>query len=280
MNSSSIPVFSIQDVATVCKAAVAELIPDLPPEVSERLKPQRVVQRHGSETRMFLFHLWDRHQPSLLDYHHFSYGFVYDPVLRYHRSPLLVRFYANRHRIYDKRETVIPALWEEMRIAEKILHDFRADENAQMIGLFRYFAAGSLAELQQQIYQGLLELVPYWHSRYAAVIDHYGLALTREAVAEAIAGRSKFQPAGPRSNVARPEYARHVPARLRAEVFRRDGHRCLKCGAQDQLHADHIVPVSLGGLTVLDNLQTLCSAENLSKGNRESRDYRKGVAAT
>ena len=75
---------------------------------------------------------------------------------------------------------------------------------------------------------------------------------------------------------ALPALMENVPARLRAEVFRRDGNRCLKCGAQDDLHADHIVPVSLGGLTVIDNLQTLCSAENLSKGNRESRDYRKG----
>ena len=34
------------------------------------------------------------------------------------------------------------------------------------------------------------------------------------------------------------------------------------------LQIDHKIPFSLGGLTVLDNLQTLCSECNLSKGNR------------
>lgn len=267
--------FTINDVAQSCREAMNQLLPDLPPEVSERLKLQRVVQRHGTEARMFLYHIWDKHQPSLLDYHHFAYGVVYDSICRYHRSPLVLRFYANRHRLYDKKESVIPALWTELKIAEKVLYDFQADENEQMIGIFRYFDATTIEELTEQIYQGFLELIPYWHSRYAAVIDNYGANLTRADVEAVIAGRKKFQPSGARSSAARTEYSRHVPSRLRAQVFARDGGRCLKCGAITDLHADHIVPVSLGGLTVLDNLQTLCARENLSKGNRESEDYRK-----
>lgn len=267
--------FTINDVAEACKAAMAALIPDLPTEIGTRLKLQRVVQRHGTDMRVFIYHIWDKHQPQLLDYHHFSYGVIYDPALRYHRQPLLVRFYANRHRIYDKRESVIPALWTEMLEAEKGLFNFKADQNDQMIGLFRYFRAGNTAELKEQIYQGFLELMPYWHPRYAAVIDSYGTALTMSEVEDLISTRKKFQPSGPRTAAARIEYCRHVPPRLRAEVFRRDGSKCLKCGSTTDLHADHIVPVSLGGLTVLENLQTLCSAENLSKGNRESVDYRR-----
>jgi 5-methylcytosine-specific restriction endonuclease McrA len=34
------------------------------------------------------------------------------------------------------------------------------------------------------------------------------------------------------------------------------------------LHVDHIVPVSRGGLTLDDNLQTLCQECNLGKSNR------------
>jgi 5-methylcytosine-specific restriction endonuclease McrA len=33
-------------------------------------------------------------------------------------------------------------------------------------------------------------------------------------------------------------------------------------------HIDHITPFSKGGLTILKNLQALCSPCNLSKGNR------------
>jgi hypothetical protein len=270
-----VPSFSIQQVAEACNAAMKNLIEDLPAEIGGRLKLPQVVQRHGTDTRVFIYHTWDRHQPSLLDYRHFSYGVIYDPALRYHRQPLLVRFYANRKKLYDKRDAVIPALWEEMLIAEKTIYNFSADQNQQMIGLFRYFQADSIDELKRQVYQGFLELMPYWHSRYSAVIDQYGAALTDADVKEVIAGRQKFQHPGPRSLVARVEYSRHVPSRLRAEVFTRDGGRCLKCGNEVDLHADHIVPVSLGGLTVLENLQTLCARENLGKGNRESIDYRK-----
>ena len=57
-----------------------------------------------------------------------------------------------------------------------------------------------------------------------------------------------------------------IPIKLRAEVFRRDNHLCLKCGAEDGLSIDHILPVSKGGQNTLDNLQTLCMPCNVSKG--------------
>ena len=57
-----------------------------------------------------------------------------------------------------------------------------------------------------------------------------------------------------------------IPIKLRAEVFRRDNHLCLRCGAEDGLSIDHIVPVSKGGQNTIDNLQTLCMPCNVSKG--------------
>ena len=57
-----------------------------------------------------------------------------------------------------------------------------------------------------------------------------------------------------------------IPIKLRAEVFRRDNHTCLKCGAEDGLSIDHILPVSRGGQNTIDNLQTLCMPCNISKG--------------
>lgn len=63
----------------------------------------------------------------------------------------------------------------------------------------------------------------------------------------------------------------NVPKGLRHEVFKRDGYRCVECGARVDdgatLHIDHIIPVSKGGSNELDNLQTLCSDCNLNKSD-------------
>ena len=56
---------------------------------------------------------------------------------------------------------------------------------------------------------------------------------------------------------------------LRYDVMKRDGFRCVICGASAQdgikLHVDHIKPVSKGGKTEINNLRTLCERCNLGK---------------
>lgn len=64
-----------------------------------------------------------------------------------------------------------------------------------------------------------------------------------------------------------------LTAGLRYDIFRRDNFRCQICGrsAQDEgviLHVDHIIPISKGGKTEWDNLQTLCQDCNLGKSNK------------
>ena len=63
-----------------------------------------------------------------------------------------------------------------------------------------------------------------------------------------------------------------VTARVRFQVFERDGFRCGYCGATPktaQLHVDHIVPVSKGGTDHPSNLATACSECNLGKADLE-----------
>lgn len=63
-----------------------------------------------------------------------------------------------------------------------------------------------------------------------------------------------------------------IESRLRHEVFKRDGYKCVECNKDKEettLHADHILPVSQGGADELENLQTLCQACNFAKSNRK-----------
>jgi len=65
---------------------------------------------------------------------------------------------------------------------------------------------------------------------------------------------------------------RTIPLAFRYKVLKRDNSKCIACGRGTNdgvsLHIDHKIPFSLGGLTVLDNLQTLCAECNISKSNR------------
>lgn len=69
------------------------------------------------------------------------------------------------------------------------------------------------------------------------------------------------------------EYQRSLMSdRLRYNVLRRDNFRCCICGATAKdgakLEVDHIIPVSKGGMTVMENLQTLCKECNRGKSDK------------
>lgn len=74
----------------------------------------------------------------------------------------------------------------------------------------------------------------------------------------------------------KPHLDRAVPLKIRYDVMKQDGYRCQKCGAdqsQDKsvrLEVDHVVAVSRGGKSTIDNLQTLCWACNQGKKDRDN----------
>lgn len=68
-------------------------------------------------------------------------------------------------------------------------------------------------------------------------------------------------------NVIAPRDRRpFIPKRIRDEVYMRDGHACVICGAHERLSLDHIVPYSAGGPDTVDNLRTLCHWCNARRG--------------
>lgn len=65
-----------------------------------------------------------------------------------------------------------------------------------------------------------------------------------------------------------------VSNKMRFSIYERDGYKCRHCGINGrfnksvQLEIDHIIPISKGGKTTYDNLQTLCHRCNMEKGNK------------
>lgn len=63
-------------------------------------------------------------------------------------------------------------------------------------------------------------------------------------------------------------HRRIIPTWVKLEVWKRDGGKCTKCGATDELHFDHILPYSKGGTSITpENVQLLCARHNLQKSN-------------
>lgn len=60
--------------------------------------------------------------------------------------------------------------------------------------------------------------------------------------------------------------SRSIPQEVKAEVWQRDGGRCVECGESHYLEFDHVIPLSRGGATSASNLQILCRGCNREKG--------------
>lgn len=58
-----------------------------------------------------------------------------------------------------------------------------------------------------------------------------------------------------------------IPDDVKDAVWRRDGGKCVRCGSQERLEFDHMIPVSKGGSDTARNIQLLCE-----KCNREKSD--------
>jgi hypothetical protein len=62
---------------------------------------------------------------------------------------------------------------------------------------------------------------------------------------------------------------RQIPTPVKVAVWKRDGGKCVTCGATDNLHFDHDVPWSKGGSSITAaNVKLLCARHNLQKSDK------------
>jgi hypothetical protein len=57
-----------------------------------------------------------------------------------------------------------------------------------------------------------------------------------------------------------------IPDDVRMFVWQRDQGKCSKCGSQERLEFDHIIPVVKGGANTARNIRLLCERCNREKG--------------
>ena len=64
-------------------------------------------------------------------------------------------------------------------------------------------------------------------------------------------------------------HRRIIPTTVKLEVWKRDGGKCVVCGATTGLHFDHVIPFTKGGASITaDNVQLLCMRHNLEKSDK------------
>lgn len=65
------------------------------------------------------------------------------------------------------------------------------------------------------------------------------------------------------------DHNRIIPTAVKLEVWKRDKGKCVRCGRQNNLHFDHVIPYSKGGSSLVsENIQILCARHNLAKRDR------------
>ena len=71
------------------------------------------------------------------------------------------------------------------------------------------------------------------------------------------------------STTATYVHRRIIPTTVKLEVWKRDGGKCIVCGATTGLHFDHVIPFTKGGASITaDNVQLLCMRHNLEKSDK------------
>ena len=120
--------------------------------------------------------------------------------------------------------------------------------------------------------------VPGWRSALSEFIDYINCPTNFETIDQHNKNEGKELASKVTQDSYQHKTPRNVNLRTRFIVLSRDRFCCCLCGASPskdpsiQLQVDHVVPWSLGGETIIDNLQTLCQKCNIGKSNTLWKD--------
>jgi hypothetical protein len=151
--------------------------------------------------------------------------------------------------------------------------EFKSNGNRTQNGLFHKaaqdFKAGAIEAEYVRVYEkmrdgiwannGLFRLIDSW-------IEHDGIRNVFK-FRLSLSGDTLLN--NPGNVIADALPSRLIPTSVKQAVWKRDGGKCVQCGATTELHFDHIIPFSKGGTSLLsDNIQLLCAKHNLGKRDR------------
>ncbi|MGI9090140.1 MAG: DEAD/DEAH box helicase family protein [Gemmatimonadaceae bacterium] len=113
----------------------------------------------------------------------------------------------------------------------------------------------------------------FWRALYPTfdLFSRHHHSAQLRVITEAEHGRPLTKHNRQNALVIRPAAPREVPDDIKRAVLTRDEYRCLCCGSKQRraLQVDHVAPTYFGGRHDMDNLQTLCSTCNRTKGLNE-----------
>jgi hypothetical protein len=107
-------------------------------------------------------------------------------------------------------------------------------------------------------YNGIFDLVDSWQER-----DEHRSVFKFKLVAVEGDDDLSIPPS------SHPTRRRLIPTPVKLEVWKRDGGKCVVCGATDELHFDHDLPFAKGGTSfIAENVQLLSARHNIAKRDR------------
>ena len=153
----------------------------------------------------------------------------------------------------DQPEYTPTSLLTENGKFHKAAQDFKQGlHKPELVRVYEKIKAGIWS------YNGLFELVDSWRE-YDGKRQVFKFKLTAidDMELEALPETSSFV------------HRRIIPTPVKLEVWKRDGGKCVMCGATTGLHFDHVLPYSKGGASIIaENVQLLCARHNLEKHDK------------
>jgi hypothetical protein len=128
----------------------------------------------------------------------------------------------------------------------------RGDSEDELVRVYEKIKSGIW------VYNGLFRLIDAWQEyRDFRKVFKFKLDLIDESIS--------WTNQGSRCVI---DHTRLIPTSVKLEVWKRDKGICVKCGSNNNLHFDHIIPYTKGGSSLVTaNIQLLCARHNLEKSD-------------